>query len=312
MKRQRCHLANFAWTLLAIFNLFALHLGYASAVEPRAKTAGLIFEDGNDWGKITWYKHDFPPYFILDGEYKDKGILDQIFPSIVKNLPEFQHGHFVSNNAGFFRRVQNGDDVCAYSLIKTDQREELLYFSTPYFFVLQNAIFIREEDKGKFSKYINAKGRISLSKLIQNNKINFGVKKSVAYGKNVDQIILQNLDRPNVIVRKGKDLTEGLLKMLSLKRIDYMLAYDESVGFLSQKLNLKTKFMYIPIAEMPENYLIRGHMACPKTIWGRAVIDKVNAVIKGKGLVEKTTNIYKKWLTDDAKKEYLQLIEVIK
>ncbi len=312
MKPQRTYAAKLIGVLIAFFYMFVWFTGYSLAAESESNFGDLIFEEGNDWGEIKWYKHDFPPYFILDGQYKDTGILDQVFPSISKNMPEFTHEHFITNNAGYFRRVNNGDDVCVYSFIKTEQREKLLYFSAPYFYILQNAVFIREEDKAKFSQYINAKGRISLSKLILNEQINFGVKKSVAYGKNVDQIIQQNLDRPNVIVRKGKDLTEGLLKMLSLKRIDYMLAYDESVGFLSKKLNLKTKFMYIPVAEMPENYLIRGHMACPKTIWGRAVIDKLNRIIKDKKLVKISTDQYTKWLTDDAKKEYLQLIKVIK
>ncbi len=312
MKTQKTKAAKLNGVFILFFCLFAWLPGYSLAAESESIMGELIFEGGNDWGEIEWYKHDFPPYFILDGEYKNKGILDQIFPSITNNMPEFSHANFITNNAGFFRRVNNGDDICSYSFIKTEQREKLLYFSDPYFYVLQNAVFIREEDKSKFSQYINDKGRIYLSKLIQNDKINFGVKKSVAYGKNVDKIIQQNLDRPNVIVRKGKDLTEGLLKMLSLKRIDYMLAYDESVGFLSKKLNLKTKFIYIPVAEMPENYLIRGHMACPKTIWGRAVIDKANKIIKEEDLVRKTAVIYKNWLTDDAKKEYLQQIKVIK
>lgn len=292
--------------------LFAGFVGHALANDIDLTMGDLFFEDGNDWGKIMWYKHDFPPYFILEGPFKDLGILDQIFPSIAKNLPEFTHEHFISNNPGYFRRVENGDDVCGYSFIKTEQREKLLYFSEPFVYILQNAIFIREEDKGKFSEFINEDGRISLSRLIANEQLNLGIKRSVAYGENVDQIIHKNIGRPNVVVRKGKDLTEGLLKMLSLKRIDYMLAYDESVSFLSKKMNLKTKLMYIPIAEMPKDYLISAHIACPKTIWGRAVIDKIDRIIKEKELYKISAEFYINWLTDDARKEYQQILEVLR
>ena len=296
--RSNILLALIIFTITSMANI-------SHAVE---NTDSLNNKNGEVPNTINWYKTDFPPYYILNGPEKGKGILGHLYHYVVESLPQYDHQFFISNNPGFLKRAKSGHNVCATSLLKTPEREKYLHFSTPYLNILQNAIFIRYEDIDSYIEYITADGRISLSNLIMDQTLILGVKHSASYGGEIDKIIDANKNNKNVIARKGRDLTEGLLKMLRLKRIDYMIAYDESIEYLIKKLDLKREYLYIPIAEMPNNQLNQVSFCCAKNGWGGRVIQDINKIIAKGELTNKSKQFYMRWLGDVAKKEYLQIL----
>ncbi len=260
---------------------------------------------------VMWNEMNFAPHFILDGPYKGMGFGDKVIPIFMDEFPEYKHTTFTGNTALMLERSKNGDHVCTINFIKTEDRKEHVYFSLPYIFVLPNGLIIREEDKGKFDKYIDSEGKISLAALLETSDMKFGVSGKTAYGKGVDPIIAANNDNPNVVARYGKDLTEGLLQMLDLKRIDYMLTYPDMRSFLTKKLNIKSKLRYIPVAEMPKDYLLEAHVGCAKNTWGQELIGKIDNLIKNTDLIEKTADYYSYWLDENDKKIYRELFEKV-
>ncbi|THB74928.1 MAG: TIGR02285 family protein [Gammaproteobacteria bacterium] len=259
-------------------------------------------------GEIGWYINDFPPYFVVSGKYKGMGILDRLYPHIIDIFPDIKHQFFITNNPGFFKRVDAGHNVCSLSLMKTKIRAEKVYFSKPYLHVLQNAVFIRGKDIDKFANYINEEGRISLKELIEDETLTLGVMQGVSYGHGIDEILRNSINNKNVITRKGKDFNEGLLKMLKLGRIDYMVAYDESIQFLLKKLNFESEYLFIPSAGDSVKLLNQGRVACSKSPVGKWVIDKVNKAIEEENILSKSQGYYMEWLSDGAIQEYMKIL----
>ncbi len=260
---------------------------------------------------IMWNEMNFAPHFILDGPYKGMGFGDKVIPILMDALPEYNHKTFTGNTALMIERSKNGEHVCTINFIKTEERKEYVYFSLPYIFVLPNGLIIREEDKGKFDKYIDSEGKISLTSLLKTSDLKFGVSGKTAYGKGVDPLISANKDNPNVVARYGKDLTEGLLQMLDLKRIDYMLTYPDMRSFLTKKLNIQSKLRYITVAEMPKDYLLEAHVGCAKNTWGQELIEKIDNLITTTDLIDKTADYYSYWLDENDKKIYQGLFEKV-
>lgn len=260
---------------------------------------------------IMWNEMDFAPHFILEGPYKGMGFGDKVIPILIDAFPEYTHSRFTGNTAQSIERSKNNENICVINFIHTPEREVHFYYSKPYIFVLPNGVIVREEEKTKFEKYINEDGKISLAALIKNQELVFGVSGKTAYGKGVDPIIAENKDKPHVIERFGKDLTEGLLQMLDLERIDYMLTYPDMRGFLTKKLNIKTPLEYIPVAEMPEDYLLEAHIACTRNYLGEEIIAKVDGLIDKTDLIDRTADYYSYWLNENDKRIFRQLFNKV-
>ena len=260
---------------------------------------------------IMWNEMDFAPHFILEGPYKGMGFGDKVIPILIDAFPEYSHSRFTGNTAQSIERSKNNENICVINFIHTPERAAHFYYSKPYIFVLPNGVIIREEEKPKFDKYINDEGKISLAAVLQNQKLVFGVSGKTAYGKGVDEIIAKNKGKPHVIERFGKDLTEGLLQMLDLKRIDYMLTYPDMRGFLTKKLSIKSKLEYIPVAELPDDYLLEAHVACTRNYLGEEVVAKVDKLIDETDLIDKTAEYYSYWLNENDKKIYYQLFNKV-
>ncbi|THB74927.1 MAG: TIGR02285 family protein [Gammaproteobacteria bacterium] len=277
--------------------------------EPKDLTKQVIAEKSKE--HIMWNEMDFAPHFILEGPYKGMGFGDKVIPILIDVFPEYTHSRFTGNTAQSIERSKKNENICVINFIHTPEREAHFYYSKPYIFVLPNGLIIREEERLKFTKYINEEGKISLASILENPKLIFGVSGKTAYGKGVDEIIAKNKGKPHVIERYGKDLTEGLLQMLDLKRIDYMLTYPDMRGFLTKKLNIKTPLEYIPIAEMPEDYLLEAHIACTRNYLGEEVVAKVDGLIEKTDLIEKTAEYYSYWLNENDKKIFRQLFNKV-
>lgn len=47
--------------------------------------------------KIIWVDVDAPPFYILEGNEKGKGVVDEITLLLQKNMPQYDHEHQVIN-----------------------------------------------------------------------------------------------------------------------------------------------------------------------------------------------------------------------
>ena len=96
------------------------------------------------------------------------------------------------------------------------------------------------------------------------------------------------------------------LKMLSLSRIDYTLAYSHELNFVLNELQLPTQFISLPLYGL--NSLIPVYVGCPKNEWGKKIIAKLNPYFKNTRQNEDYYNDYVRWLNPIERAEYPFLV----
>ncbi len=98
--------------------------------------------------KIIWYQSDFPPYVILKGQAREKGIQNQINEYLIKRLPEYEHTYDVANYSRILENLKNERHGVAGPVFKTPEREKYLFYSEiASFLALPNGFIINRADK---------------------------------------------------------------------------------------------------------------------------------------------------------------------
>lgn len=104
------------------------------------------------------------------------------------------------------------------------------------------------------------------------------------------------------------------LKMLSKGHIDYIIEYPSQVIYISRELDLDNRFYTIGLEEAP-SYTV-SHVVCPKTEWGKQVIQKVNIILEQGRPTHQYRSFIERWVDEgrikefrEAYKEFLNLRE---
>lgn len=235
---------------------------------------------------IEWIIVDYPPIYINDGPEKGDGILNKITELAIKNLPEYEHKISVANINRTMVDFEQGKCVCTMGMIKTDEREKAAYFSTvPSTLLSKNKIIIRKEDRKRFGD----SDTVSLEKLIQDKSLRLGLTSKISHGKEADAIISKYKSQANIFYREGKNVLEGLLQMLLLKRIDYLITLPWMAEY-QLKPGEREQLSFLAIKECPE--IIMYYSLCAKTEWGQNVIKKIDAFL----LKERPTPLYRSYM----------------
>ena len=120
--------------------------------------------------KITWYKPEFPPLSIVNGPDAGKGYSDKIEQYLMANLGLYTHEIMVSPFKRTIRDLKQGLKGCSVTLLKTPERDKFIAFSNPARLLLANSLIIRKSDATKYQPFLNADGKVSVEKIIQDGK----------------------------------------------------------------------------------------------------------------------------------------------
>jgi len=259
---------------------------------------------------ITWLSIDFPPLRITKGEQKGEGIGDLAVDFLQERLPEYHHNSIEVNLKRLFFTLKKDKKTCTIGIIKTAKREEYLYFSIPTLIRPGLSIVIRRKDMKTFGD----PNKISLAELIKNRDLKLSIDSKRSYTKPIDTILERHKAQNNVFIRDGYDLTTGFLKMLSKGHIDYIIEYPSQVIYISRELDLDNRFYTIGLEEAP-SYTV-SHVVCPKTEWGKQVIQKVNIILEQGRPTHQYRSFIERWVDEgrikefrEAYKEFLNLRE---
>jgi uncharacterized protein (TIGR02285 family) len=272
---------------ISFFVLVTIILSYPS---------GLVAMD-----TITWLSIDFPPLRITKGEQKGEGIGDMAVDFLQERLPEYHHNSIEVNLKRLFYTLKKDKKACTIGIIKTAKREEYLHFSIPAIIRPGLSIVIRREDMKTFG---NSK-KISLAELIKKKYLRLSIDSKRSYTKPVDTILERHKAQNNVLIRDGYDLTTGFLKMLSKGHIDYVIEYPSQVIYKSRELDLGNRFYTIGLEEAP-SYTV-SHVVCPKTGWGKQVIQKVDIILKQGRPTHHYRSFMERWVDEGRIKEFREV-----
>jgi len=221
---------------------------------------------------IIWANLHFPPWMILEGSSKGKGVWDELLIHLTAKLPEYDHRMLVMKNVRFEEMAREGQHVCKVYYFKTPEREKLLHYSVPSVVFLANQVVMRREK----AALLGNPASISLEKLMSDSRLKGTVIEGRSYGKVIDDIIARHVGQAHI----GNPVldNQSLFEFLNLGRTDYIIEFPAVRSFFEQDLALKPDVVTIAIEEgLPYNVT---HVTCVRNDWGRRVIERVDSLLK--------------------------------
>ncbi len=261
---------------------------------------------------LTWYIANWPPAFIVDGVGKGTGYADVLVNILEREMPEYRHEQKLLPYTRLLKYIERGNEGC-YPTNVYDKKHDFGVVSAPIVLGSGHNIYIHKDNLSKFP-YPNG---VSLAKLLDKSELTLGVRGDLEFGRTLSSILKPHKNDRNMITRSSQDLADGLVKMLSRKRIDYFIEYNFVVKFVADKIEVDINdFLEISILENRGEYM-RGAVECPNTPWGRDVIAKVNRVLVNRRGGAEFRNLNKKWFVSATNKnqywsKYQELILDVK
>lgn len=257
---------------------------------------------------VTWMEAVMPPYFIQSGTLKDQGYGNQITRIIQEGLNDYQHEEMVTNITRHFYKFKQGEKVCSVGLFRTPEREEFMHFSMPSFLTLPAVIIIRNEALPEFA----GQTTVRLADILKNTTITLGLAKDRSYGAGLDEVLKQHRGSKNTVEVAGPELSLNLFKMLMKGRLDGILGLPEEALYQAEQLGIRDQLMTLTIEENLNGYEAwLSSVGCSKNAWGKAIIDRINAVLLTQRPTERYRAAYERWLDPNAIEQYRKVYEEV-
>jgi len=243
--------------------------------------------------KIVWAVADRPTSYILKGVDKGRGVVDEVYYLLQKNMNEYEHKTNKMNFARVLQQMQYGENQCACGF-KKPEREKVGYYSVPAVIALPFSVIVK---KGRLNDVYGKTESISLKKLLENKKYKGGVSKKRSYG-NITPLIDTYEKKGNLYAHSS---TQNLMKMLVADRLDYAIEIHSFANYIAKQLDNEDIFETYAIDENKNKVLI-AYIFCTKNEWGRKVIERVDHILKKERKTEKYVEIMGRWYDDKGRK----------
>jgi uncharacterized protein (TIGR02285 family) len=123
------------------------------------------------------------------------------------------------------------------------------------------------------------------------------LKPDRSYGKVVDGILAANRTKENIYEQQSSDYGVSLFQTLLHDRFDCMLEAPVMVAYNEVLLDRQGECASLEIEE--NDPYIFGSVACPDNEWGRHLIDRINAIIRGHRPTADYRAIMEMWQTKE-------------
>lgn len=232
-------------------------------------------------GTATWCSFDLPPMYIVTGPEAGKGSVQEHVRFLQSKLPQYQHETQLSSIPRLMKdmREQRQQLVCA-GMQRNEEREQFMLFSLPFYVAQPPAVVTLRSRLVRIKPYLNAQGEVRLAELINNGELNLGLTAGRSYGATLDAELARHVNDPHVQMRTvAERLSEGLVSMMKLGRLDYTIAYESERRLFLEQLGSRSgdELVQLPIAGLPRQIPI--YIVAPKTEWGQRFIQRINTLL---------------------------------
>lgn len=223
---------------------------------------------------VTWQIINWPPFMEESGGTV-KGQYAELLKVLEKGLPDYRHKRSKMLWSRVWRLIETGSHVCNIFAFKNPKREKFTEFSDPFSMFLSNQIIMRRDTLDSLK--IDQEKPFSLGKMVQVKDIKGILEKSRSYSAPLDALLKAHKGKSNFFRQPIR--SEGLIKVLLYGRVDYILEYPAIVSYYRNRLPEKDgELVSVQIEEIaPVTY---GYVACPKNVWGKELIGKINTLIR--------------------------------
>lgn len=236
---------------------------------------------------ITWVVIDLPPFSIVDGPLAGTGITQKIVGLFKSRLPDYTH---IDLEAPIGRRenlAERGENVCSGSVINTPERQERWLFSKDIFPFLPPRFFVQTD--------IDLKGLTQISPREINRFGQIAVENYRSQGPVIDALIAGvSKDRKTSV----PNLTTALA-MFRSHRVDGFFGFSHEVAYLARDQG-DLSYVSLPVRGA---VAIAGGLACTKSDWGRATIDRIDRLVDEQ-VIRQASDFYLEWIDGQGRADY--------
>ncbi|MGE6181011.1 TIGR02285 family protein [Aeromonas salmonicida] len=247
----------------------------------------IISADATAKETIHWVQYDIPPFYIKDGSYSGKGVVDITDAMIREQLPQYNHVVTWANIARIRLMMEQGKNVVCGNMIKTPEREKYQVFSDIHKELSTSPhVIIPSSEEENYEEYIVDGEGVDLLKLIQSkDKLGYFIA-SRSYGSKFDKAITEknnkrvnySLNAPmsnvlDMILKDEKGFTVAYPEEITY-HVETKYGYGSSITSDVNKISYKSKFKIKPISGQAEH--IMTYVTAPKTPWGFKVMNDIN------------------------------------
>ena len=217
---------------------------------------------------VIWRVTDWPPFYILEGADKGKGIYDEIIAMISQHLPEYDHVTMRMNTSRVRAQWRLGEKVCHPSVLVGETFNAQSVVNS---ILLPHRIIIHRDKEKLFSK-----GEVVIDQLLANTQLRGGVTLG-RYTPLLNNVVEQHKERRHLYKHPNY---QRLIKMLLLKGLDYIIEYPPIITYTAQQMGLDNPTNSLGIQETKDSAYISVAVGCTKNAWGRAMINKIDQALK--------------------------------
>lgn len=250
---------------------------------------------------VIWMEAVMPPFLTPGEAGRDRGYGNVITDIIQEGLNDYEHETMTTNITRHFYKFKQGEKVCSVGLYRTPEREDFMYFSIPSFLTLPAVLIVRKDARARFGNRTSVK----LAEILRDKHLTVGLSKDRSYGAKTDDILKQHLGSGNIFETTGQELSLNLFKMLMKGRLDGIVGLPEEALYQAEQLGIRDQVMTLTIEENQSGYEDwLSSVGCSKTPWGKAIIERIDAVLRAQRPTERYRAAYERWLDPNAIETY--------
>lgn len=253
--------------------------------------------------RIFWLVRDLPPFTIFAGPEKGQGVIDQLLPLLIGQMPEYDHSIVRVNRARGIQMLQDRNSfTCDPTLLWTPERAEYVRFSMPSLGVLSGGLVLRKENQALAVPYLDGQ-QVDLHGLLSNGSLKLGIVAERSYGTQIDATLRQLPD--GVLSRHyGNDATANLLQMQQLGRLRMVLGYWPEVRYLIQQQGgALADYQFHPVQGVERYQFL--HVGCTDSPLGREAIAHIDRLLPALRR-DVLPALYARWLDPALQEDYLE------
>lgn len=263
----------------------------------------LLWQPASAKERLFWLVRDLPPFTIFEGPEKGQGVIDQLLPLLIGQMPEYDHSIVRVNRARGIQMLQDPNSfTCDPTLLWTPERAGYVRFSMPALGVLSGGLVLRKDSQALVAPYLDGQ-QVDLHGLLSKTTLQLGVVAERSYGTQIDAILRQLPD--SALSRHyGNDATANLLQMQQLGRLQLVLGYWHEVRYLVQQQGGSlADYRFYPVQGVPGYQFL--HVGCSDTELGRAAIAHIDQLLPALRQ-EVLPAQYARWLDPALQEGYLE------